>query len=308
MRRKRAVSPVVAVVLLVAIVVIAVAAVAYIVLNLGAGEGELTIISCEWTDTNDDRVNDELALELWNEGTDETEVSLKVFIQNGGADEDKVECTLETDSVKIKSNKRVDLITDFTLPGATYPDDFVNKVQIYSWELTYNDGDRTDKSGSGNNTYTEFSVGPMNLDPSSSLLSVPSCVTSGSSGARRTNLLCDGNNDTYDGGSGYAYTRWTAAGNYMQIDLGAEYTITAIYTLLWDGNDRYYLFRIAGSNDGGAGTNIIDRTDTSLRPKSWQLDTLDTPVSYRYIRIYGTYHSANSGFHIVEMEIYGYSP
>jgi len=141
MRRKRAVSPVVAVVLLVAIVVIAVAAVAYIVLNLGAGDSELLIVDVEWTDANADHIYDEVLITIKNTGSAETDFDVTITVKNGAAAAETSTITTGNDG-SIDTGKTIDHEVIFVAPGGEA--DYNTSSQVYSFEIEYADGDRTE--------------------------------------------------------------------------------------------------------------------------------------------------------------------
>jgi hypothetical protein len=50
---------------------------------------------------------------------------------------------------------------------------------------------------------------------------------------------------------------------------------------------------------------IVDRTAATNRCRSWQDIRFDPPIQARYLRLTGTYNSANAGFCVVEWEVYG---
>ena len=97
--------------------------------------------------------------------------------------------------------------------------------------------------------------------------------------------------------------------NYAANDLGVplyialkcNHTIRAIKTHLWDGDNRYYQYKIEISSDNITWTEVVNKTQGEYR--SWQWDTIDAVA--RYIRITGTYNSANQWYHIKEMQIFG---
>lgn len=105
----------------------------------------------------------------------------------------------------------------------------------------------------------------------------------------------------YTGSTGYS---WVLIPGSITIVLPKTYNIEKIKTLLWDGDTRYYQYYIEVSEDGQKWTKVVDKT--SGQWKSWQLDSFD-PILAKYIRITGTYDSANNQFHIVELEAYASS-
>ena len=109
----------------------------------------------------------------------------------------------------------------------------------------------------------------------------------------------DGIVSGYTGSTGFSWFYWPDS---MTIVLPKVYTVDRIKTLLWDGDGRYYQYYLEVSEDGEKWIKVVDKT--SGQWKSWQLDTFE-PIPAKYIRITGTYNSANEGFYIVELEAYG---
>lgn len=110
--------------------------------------------------------------------------------------------------------------------------------------------------------------------------------------------LIDGNSTRYTGSSGFGYGSWPCT---FTLTFPEVYSIRTIKILLWDGDRRYYRYKLEGSEDGDTWTTLADKTEG--RWSSWQTISFDaTPL--KYIRITGTYNSINSAFHIVEVEAY----
>ena len=134
------------------------------------------------------------------------------------------------------------------------------------------------------------------------LASAGSTIT-GNSGANWSKLI-DGVSTGYTGNSGFGYTIWTSQG-YMILDLKGTKTVSRMNILLWDGDNRYYRYKVEAANSsGGPWTVVVDRTTGENR--SWQDVRLPSQVQARYFRLTGTYDSANTGFHVVEWQVLGY--
>ncbi|MEM4293906.1 MAG: N-acetylmuramoyl-L-alanine amidase, partial [Thermoplasmata archaeon] len=111
-------------------------------------------------------------------------------------------------------------------------------------------------------------------------------------GSGSASNLTDDNDDNY------------AANNLgvpLYIALKCNHTIRAVKIHWWDGDTRYYQYRIEISRDNETWVEIVNKTTGEYR--SWQWDQIDAVA--RYIRITGTYNSANQWYHIKEMQILG---
>lgn len=114
--------------------------------------------------------------------------------------------------------------------------------------------------------------------------------------SRNKNSLLNGVGD-YDWDFGYTCHQ-LGSGNIL-IQLGQPYLISSIRILLWDCDDRTYSFYIETSINENQWETVVDKRNERLQ--SWQSFTFDQrPVTY--IRIVGTYNSANEIFHIVHFE------
>lgn len=119
--------------------------------------------------------------------------------------------------------------------------------------------------------------------------------------------LIDGNDSTYTGGTGFATSQWKAEPpQAFVITLKDTVTIDCVRFLLWDrSEDRYYRYKLEVSPDdkSAAWAMIADRSGPVDQCRSWQtIRFKQQPV--RRIRLTGTYNSANSGFHVVELQAY----
>lgn len=123
-------------------------------------------------------------------------------------------------------------------------------------------------------------------------------------GGTRPEEVIDGNSSVYTGGDGFCYTNWsTQPPGVLEIELKEVSKVDCIRFLLWDLDDRFYRYKleVAKAADAKEWTLIADKTTVEERCTSWQ--THRFPVQeVKVIRLTGTYNSANSGFHVVELE------
>jgi hypothetical protein len=110
----------------------------------------------------------------------------------------------------------------------------------------------------------------------------------------------------YAGMSGFAHFYWP--GN-LTVDLGDSYKLYCIRFLLWDGlgtnktgqrDSRIYKYRILTSKDHHSWDVIHDTSGDGYN--GWQVFIFQEKIDARYIRINGLWNSANSEFHVVEVE------
>ena len=80
---RRAVSPVVAIILLIGLTVAVRGIVYFVVMPMFTGEGELTISDYSFRDTNDNDLADELTVKMGNKGTEEITIEDAEFLRNG---------------------------------------------------------------------------------------------------------------------------------------------------------------------------------------------------------------------------------
>jgi len=106
---------------------------------------------------------------------------------------------------------------------------------------------------------------------------------------------------------GNANTRWESAQvdpQWITVDLGKSENIRKVI-LTWETSAaKDYKIQVSDTNDSNATwTNIITKT---AMPSGHTMDeTLATPVSGRYVRMYGTARATAWGYSIFEFEIYG---
>ena len=154
---------------------------------------------------------------------------------------------------------------------------------------------------------TEEAVEPPPAISNLALASRGSTITGNNGGS--WSLAIDGDATNYTSTGGFAYTYWQKGVNSpgsMVLDLQQVCTVYNIKILLWDKDNRYYRYKVEGSEDGVTWTMLADRT--SGQWKSWQEIVLDVPAKVRYLKLTGTYNTTSSTFHVVEWEVYGTSP
>ncbi|KAG4074440.1 hypothetical protein HA402_015136 [Bradysia odoriphaga] len=114
--------------------------------------------------------------------------------------------------------------------------------------------------------------------------------------------IVDGNVTTYDGSNGYTYHHITdTIDNCIIVELKSIYLINHIKILLWDRDDRSYSYYVDVSVDLKSWNRVYDGAEFFCR--SWQnLHFKSCPV--RYIKLVGTHNTANTDFHVVELEAF----
>lgn len=115
--------------------------------------------------------------------------------------------------------------------------------------------------------------------------------------SRNKNSLLNGNTTDYDWDCGYTCHQ-LGSGNIL-VQLGQPYLISSFRILLWDCDERTYSFYIETSVNQVDWELVVDKKNERLQ--SWQSFTFE-PRPISYIRIVGTYNSANEIFHIVHFE------
>ena len=110
--------------------------------------------------------------------------------------------------------------------------------------------------------------------------------------------IVDGVESTYWDG-----VNWNLAPEAV-IDLEAVYTIDKINVLTYVTGSRYYLYDIYTSIDGETWTQIVSK-DTTVPDTAAGDNYLFEDVTARYVKIIGRKNSANEGFHICEVRVYG---
>jgi|GEM_PF-1012098 len=92
--------------------------------------------------------------------------------------------------------------------------------------------------------------------------------------------------------------------HYWQVDLEDSYEIKQIRIRNYADGTRYYQYTIYVSKDQFNWTEVAAKNDTSIAVD--QGDTYNIDAAGRYIRVMGTYNSANTVFHITDFKAYGF--
>lgn len=125
-------------------------------------------------------------------------------------------------------------------------------------------------------------------------------------GGQNPAFLIDGNHTRYDGGNGYAMTEWNATPpQTFVITFKEGYPTNAIRFLLWDQDNRFYRYKldVCPDADDAKWKTVTDMTGDKCECRGWQVALFQTQT-VRRVRLTGTFGSANSGFHVVELEAY----
>lgn len=128
---------------------------------------------------------------------------------------------------------------------------------------------------------------------------------------RRPEELTNGIILEYDDTNGFAEAIWP---NILTLDLEKEYEISVIRFLLWDGrgnlankkSERIYKYRLLVSTDHRNWLVVYDTYDKGYN--GWQEFIFNEIIKIRYIRLHCLYNSANTGFHIIEIEAHDELP
>lgn len=119
--------------------------------------------------------------------------------------------------------------------------------------------------------------------------------------------LIDGNETNYTGGTGFALAQWKAEPPQpFVITLKEAVALDCIRFLLWDrSEDRYYRYKLEVRADESSEKWVMlsDRSGPVEQCRSWQAARFKVQT-VKQIRLSGTFNSANSGFHVVELQAY----
>ncbi|XP_033340114.2 BTB (POZ) domain containing 9 isoform X2 [Megalopta genalis] len=115
---------------------------------------------------------------------------------------------------------------------------------------------------------------------------------------RTRNALLNGDTSNYDWDSGY--TCHQLGSGSILVQLGQPYVIDSMKLLLWDCDNRSYSYYIEVSGNCWNWTLVADKTRETCR--SWQTIHFEPPRPVVFIRIVGTFNSANEVFHCVHFE------
>jgi len=128
-------------------------------------------------------------------------------------------------------------------------------------------------------------------------------ASNGATVAPLAGQLIDGNITNYDSNLGFATLTWP---DKWVVTLPKVYLLHEIRILLWDVDaERFYRYQVETSCDGKQYGMLSDHSKGEWR--SWQVLKF-TPQPVKFIRLMGTYSSANTTFHVVELEAYCIPP
>ncbi|XP_078068238.1 BTB/POZ domain-containing protein 9 [Mustelus asterias] len=146
-------------------------------------------------------------------------------------------------------------------------------------------------------TNKPFSLDSGLLVPTENMATVGASATVTEGVSRTRNALLNGDTKNYDWDSGY--TCHQLGSGAIVVQLAQPFMIGSMRLLLWDCDDRSYSFYIEVSNNQQQWRMVADRTKVTCR--SWQTIIFEQqPVVF--IRIVGTYNTANEVFHCVHFE------
>ncbi|XP_072356430.1 BTB/POZ domain-containing protein 9 isoform X2 [Scyliorhinus torazame] len=146
-------------------------------------------------------------------------------------------------------------------------------------------------------TNTPFSLHSGLLVPTENVATVGASATVTEGVSRSRNALLNGDTKNYDWDSGY--TCHQLGSGAIVVQLAQPFMIGSIRLLLWDCDDRSYSFYIEVSKNQQQWKMVADRTKVTCR--SWQTISFE-PQPVVFIRIVGTYNTANEVFHCVHFE------
>lgn len=94
---------------------------------------------------------------------------------------------------------------------------------------------------------------------------------------------------------------------YVEIDLGENFDVYELRVVNYVSSDRYYQWVAYATTDNTLAiaewTKIGEKTDTAVSTAEGTTVAFDA-TAMRYIRVYGTFHSANVGYHFAEIFAY----
>ena len=126
-------------------------------------------------------------------------------------------------------------------------------------------------------------------------------TTTTGEGANTTDVT-DGNTGTW---CEPAY--WTAETCWVEIDLGENFDVYELRVVNYVDSTRYYKWEAYATTDNtldiAEWTKIGEKTDEAASTAEGTTVAFDA-TAMRYIRLYGTYNSANAGFHFNEVYAY----
>lgn len=122
-------------------------------------------------------------------------------------------------------------------------------------------------------------------------------VNSPGSGGGYASHANDGSLDTYWDGGEWEKSPW------IIVDLGKEYDLGKINIVPYYAGTRYYLYRLYTSTDGEDWELLAEKTSTAAGTAAGDVYNIGKRKA-RYIKLVGTYNSANEAFHIKEIRAY----
>jgi len=121
-----------------------------------------------------------------------------------------------------------------------------------------------------------------------------SSISGGTSTGMPLGALIDGVGTTFS--AGYS-TLVISAGESHIVDLGQARDIHKLQIRLYDGDNRFFRYRIEASLDGVLYDTVVDRTTGEHRG----IQSIDIePVHAQYFKITGTHSSLNNAFHLID--------
>ena len=145
-----------------------------------------------------------------------------------------------------------------------------------------------------------FSPNPVQAASSSGQVGVSSVTASSYSGSNTPNQAIDGDDSTWDYWGTNAMTTAGKLPQWLQLDFGAQASISQITTHFYDGDYRTYTYYIQSSSDGSNWNTIVPtKTGSSTVTDSF------AQTSARYVKITVTGNTANLAAHIIEIKVYG---
>ena len=128
-------------------------------------------------------------------------------------------------------------------------------------------------------------------------------TSAGSSSGSSDALINDGDRTTYWDGGVYADRPWVC------VDLEGLYQLDGLNVITyWARTDnRYYYYDIYTSVDGENFDLLYSKTEGTDKStiQGEDIDVSDQAVTARYVKLVGTYDSANASFHLNELRVYG---
>ncbi len=121
---------------------------------------------------------------------------------------------------------------------------------------------------------------------------------SSSAGAVTMRAL-DGDRSTYWDAGSYGNRPW------IEVDLEGVYKIDLVNVINYYKSSRYYQFEVYTSLDGEEFYKIAEKKDSANATMYGTNFAFEEGIYASYIRVVGTYNSANSAFHLNELRAYG---